>query len=104
MNAQITNLLHSLKPVTAAPTVALNITTATTLAAAGLVLDGATLVVQVQVEGADVRMCPEGTTPTSALGQLITVGQWLEISRATATTAKWYSTGAAVVQVSQYTN
>ena len=104
MSEIVTNFLHTLIPNAAAPTATLSVGAATTLTAAGLTLHTATQTVLVSVEGAEVRMCPEGTTPTATLGHAVPVGRWMEISRAEANTAKWFSAGAAKLQVSQYTN
>mgnify|MGYP000859541977 FL=1 len=104
MSEIVTNFLHTLIPNAAAPTVSVAVSTATTLAAGGVTLHAATQTVLVSVEGAEVRMCPDGTTPTATLGHAVPVGRWLEISRAEANTAKWFSSGAAKLQVSQYTN
>ena len=104
MSEIVTNFLHTLIPNAAAPTATLSVSAATTLTAAGLTLHAATQTVLVSVEGAEVRMCPEGTTPTATLGHAVPVGRWMEISRAEATMAKWFSAGAAKLQVSQYTN
>ena len=104
MSENVTNLLHTLIPNSAAPTATLSVGAATTLTAAGLTLHAATQTVLLTVEGAEVRMCPDGTTPTATLGHAVPVGRWMEISRAEATMAKWFSSGAATLQVSQYTN
>ena len=49
-------------------------------------------------------LIPNAAAPTATLGHAVPVGRWMEISRAEATMAKWFSSGAAVLQVSQYTN
>ncbi len=106
MNAHIANLSHVLAPNVAAPTVAKTISnTAVTLANLGVAIDGNTRYVMLTVEAGPVRVCPEGTTPTTTLGQPVYAGQAVLLSRAEALTAKWIRSTAidATAQVSQYT-
>lgn len=106
-NQRYMNAPHELKPNPSAPTVGPKTISnpATTLAAlAGVTLHAKTPHVLVQVEAADVRMCPEGTAPTTTLGITVAAGDQRLLSISEATLAKWIrSTGVdATIQIAQY--
>lgn len=103
MNAQITNLLHSISPVVGAPTVAVTVTsTASTLATLGVTLHASTRSVLVYNETATVRECPEGGTASATLGFPLLAGGYRQISLAEATSAKWWCATTSVIQVAQF--
>jgi len=105
-NIRFTNVPHALVPNRAAPTASCSIAgTAVTLAGAGITLHAATQTVFITVDTAEVRVCPDGTTPTSSLGHALAPSNGIYLSASSASVAKWIRTGStATLQVSQYLN
>ncbi len=69
-----------------------------------ITIDSGTGLVSCKVEGASIRICPTGTTPTGSLGFLVADGGTFELSRREADVAKVIrGTGTdATLQAAQY--
>lgn len=102
---RISNSRQALVPNASAPSTTATVGAAAhTLAELGLVIHPATRVLQITVETAAIRECPEGTTPTASLGQPYAIGAVALISSDEARSAKWIRSGGAdaTLQIAQF--